>query len=367
MRGASATDIESPQWQVDLGGFVHADYALFVFDHGGVASSFRPKQLELGVAAQWGEQAGVRVDLNAFGNWVVDSAYQNQSAGALADSLVERAFVAWTPGRFTLRAGKMGVAAGVEALDVTERIPLSRSFTSEVATPDLFTGALGAVEVLPQLDLTLQVSNGWDKAVDDNRAKTALVALPHRWGELETGDWLFEGTLAGMAGAERSFSADARVLLDYSAAIRPLRQLLVNLELLYGWEEGVGRDAAGNSSGQLPAYWYGGQLDVYYDGSVQGAAVQGLRVGGRVEYHYDPDLSVGHPRLGNLPQLTTLLSTTAVARYALLPGLEAGIEYSIDFQKGEVANVSLHRNAPVSQLGSWFQTHQLLLALVGAF
>lgn len=344
-------------------GFAHADLQFLVFDGGDYTATFRPREVELDLEAGVAKGARVRLDFNVEASMGFGSPLDR-----LVDSLVEQAFVEWSPWLLTLAAGKMDSPIGLEPLDPVDRVATSTSWTSRLATPASLTGALLQANVIDEAGLFLLASNGWDKATDNNRSKTFGVGIPHRVWKVD-GGWFYEGTVGFIIGPERSFNNDQRWLVDYSGRVRLVSGLTLLLEGLYGEEGGLGHDArTGALDTEQAAKWYGGIVGMEVDaGALSGSSVDGLLAGLRVEYLHDHDLLLGLPTERALPPLTTLLGFTATVRYQLLDGIDVALEYRGEFQRGDVPNLSVHRNKSFTSLAHWFVTQEITATVIGRF
>jgi hypothetical protein len=81
---------------------------------------------------------------------------------------------------------------------------------------------------------------------------------------------------------------------------------------------------------------------------------------------HDHDLAIGLPNRPNLPNLTTLLGAAPTVRYELAAGIEAVAEYRVDFERGDVENVSVQRDGSNNPF-EWFITQEIVVGLMGKF
>jgi hypothetical protein len=364
--GGGAAIGELAGFDVDLHGFALAEGLVEVFDNDEYEVTFLPRELELDLEAAHDAGALLRLDLNLMTS-PEGNTFSSFDGEDLFDGLVEQVYVEWTRGKLKVRGGKFDAPFGVEPLDPHERIDLSRSTVSKLATPDLFTGFYASYAVMPMLDAYVIAVNGWDLSVDHNRSKTLGGGVPHRLGELPTGDYLYEGDLSFVAGAERVGVNDLRWLLDYSARLHLPGGVGLALELARGQEDGEGFNQRGMKDGIHAADWWGGLVTVEYERKKTGAeSLTGLAAALRVEYVHDHDLAIGLPNRPNLPNLTTLLGVAPTLRYELAPGIQVVAEYGVDFERGDVENVSVQRDGSNNPF-EWFITQEVVLGLLGWF
>jgi hypothetical protein len=353
-------------------GFVQAELQFSFFDNDTYDTTFLPRELELDVSATYLEVARIQIDLNLLTSPEPQrlSDQADLTSAVLFDALVEQAFAEWRKWGVTLRAGKMNIPFGSEPIDARDRVSLSRSTLTQLAAPSLLTGALLSYAARPALDLTLALVNGWDVTVDGNRvardgnrSKTLVGAVPHRFGALGDGRWLYTGNLATVLGAEQRGINDLKWILDYSGTLRLGEPWALSVELLYGEEQGEGYNRRGFIDGTRAAQWWGGMLTLSYTGCPRASGLlEKLKGDLRIEYLHDNDLSLGLPHVS---RMTTLLGTALTARYELVRGIDAALAYEVDLERGDVKGLSSRRN--VSNIFAWYATQELVFGLVAAF
>lgn len=362
--GAAARDV--PGVEIAWHGFALAEGMVVVFDNDEYEATFLAREVELDLEARHDTGALVRLDFNVAASPEGNS-FSIFGAGDLLDGLVEQAYVEWAPGKLAVRGGKFNAPFGVEPLDPHERLCVSRSTVSRLVTPDLLTGVYASYAIMPMLDGYVLAVNGWDLSVDRNRSKTIGGGLPHRFGTLANGDTLYEGNLSFIFGAERVGINDLRWVLDYSAKLNFPGGVGVAVEIARGQEDGEGYSRRGVKDGTHAADWWGGTLTADYDGSETGSEIlQAVTAALRIEYVHDHDLAIGLPNRPNLPNMTTLFGVAPAVRYQLSPELQVVAEYKVDFERGDVENVSVQRDASNNPF-DWFITQEIVLGLLGRF
>jgi hypothetical protein len=373
--GAAAATGLTRGLDIDIAGFVDAGFSMFVFDNKDFTMTFLPRRLELNVDARWTRSARIFLDLGLSTSPASRpiSAVSPTLDRDLVDALAEQAFAEWRGMGLTLRGGKLDRPFMNEPLDVTERTSLSRSTLSDLALPDTVTGLYADYELLPGVSVYGLVVNGWDPMdgrdiiVEElNRSKTFGGGLPHRLGTETGGDYLYEGNLAFLVGAEQAGVNDLTWVINYSGSFEVKEDLESRFELVYGGAQHQGFRQKDAKGGAHSAIWYGATASISWEGEEgEAGGLGGLKGDLRVEYLHDPDLFLDLPRAHNLPNLTTLLGVAATVRYALVRGFDAAIGYKVDFERGDVKNVSIQRN--VSSPFRWFKTHELMFDLIGYF
>lgn len=336
----SRTDDEA----VAVGGYVFSDFRYARPAQGDYTTTFRVRELELDVDAQLGPQSRVRVDLN-FQNGESGAALaQDRSFNeALASSLVEQAYIEWESCGLKLRGGTMNAPFGVEALDANERLPLSRSRTSRKATPDILTGVVVEWPITELVEVYGGAFNGWDLNIETNRSPTAALGVRHGFGGTAK-KRLYEGSLDGLVGPERPGSNDLRWIVDYSFTVQ-LGSLRIPGEVLVAGEQGRRLNRAGEAGPGRDASWAAGQLGVEWVGGDEA-----WRAGGRVEYLSDPDRFIDLPNRSGTDEL---FSGVVTGRVALDKGVEAGIEYRIDHQRGVGFAWESYQDVRVAVIGTF--------------
>jgi hypothetical protein len=359
---AAVASIDS--YDLHVSGFVQAEVAFLVFDDQEYEATFLPREIELDLEADYRDLARLRMDFNLLTTVELDSvAFASDLTDRdVFDSLVEQAYVEWSPWNLTLRVGKMNAPLGSEPLDARDRLPLGRSSLARYATPDLLTGTTLSYHAGDNADAYLAVVNGWDLTVDDNQSFTVGGGAPHRFGVISDGEWLYQGNLSTLIGVEQDKVNNLRWLIDYSASLYLAEWLRLSVELLYGEEEGMGYNKQKVRDPHESAQWWGGMITAGFGGHGVGGVARDLRAGLRLEYVHDHDLVLGLP---HLPSITTLVGTALTLRYALVKGVDAALEYRVDFERGDVKGVSVRRN--VASIFKWFVTQEVAVGLVGYF
>ena len=353
-----------------LAGFVDAELATVIFDNHDYDMTFLPRETELDVEVESGS-ARLRIDANL----ILGTDSQAVSTVSplldrdLFDALIEQAWVEYSVAGVNVRAGKMAAPSRSEALDVVDRLSLSRSSLAQLAAPSTLTGLCVDYALLPTLGVYATVVNGWDTTVEaDNRSKTLGLGLPHRAGSGARRPWAYEGDLSLLVGAERPGVNDLRWVVTYSGHVELTAALGLRGALVYGEEEGEGYSKKGDKDRLHAAQWYGGVLAVELEPTAESTGIaRDLKGDLRLEYLRDPDLRLDLPRRRNLPSFTTLVGGAGTLRYIVADSVDAGVEYRIDFERGDVKNVSVQRGGSGWNVFEWFVTQEVLLSLIGRF
>jgi hypothetical protein len=273
-------------------------------------NSFLLHAAHVAFAHSFSPEASAFISLDFGNDATVDNALY--SGASLAPVDVREAYAKWTPGDFTLVAGKFVTLQGIEVVDGPLNPTITRGFLFTLAEPVGHTGAkmqyaLGG----GMAHIGVGLVNGWDNMFDTNNQKTILYNAD------VAPSANFHAQLAGSWGAEQPgndknhrFSADLTGAAIFDA-------LALNFQANVGTESfpgGAPRDT-----------WFGlGVQPVYTSGD--------FVLGGRLEYFNDKTGS----RLGLVaddganPQKTSLLNFTITPGYMLSKSFTMRLEYRID-------------------------------------
>lgn len=261
------------------------------------------------VAHSFSPEASAFISLD-FGSDAAINNAQYAPAGTPVD--VREAYAKWTPGDFTLTAGKFVTLQGIEVVDGPLNPTITRGFLFALAEPVGHTGAKAQYTLGGGMaHIGVGVVNGWDNMVDHNNQKTILYNAD------VAPSANFHAQLAGSWGAEQPgndknhrFSADLTGAAIFDA-------LALNFQANVGTESfpgGAPRDT-----------WFGlGVQPVYTSGD--------FVLGGRLEYFNDKTGSrLGLTTDDGAPaQKASLLNFTITPGYMLSKSFTMRLEYRID-------------------------------------
>jgi hypothetical protein len=132
----------------------------------------------------------------------------------------------------SLDFGKMGTFIGAEVMEAIDNPTYSRSFLFNFAEPLTHTGLKIGYSFTDAVNAAVFVVNGWDNAVDDNKAKS--VGLSIGLAPMEQ----FSASVNVIHGPEQmDNSRDNRTLIDIVATITPIQPLSIILNYDDGKEE----------------------------------------------------------------------------------------------------------------------------------
>src|SRR5256885_10937264 len=210
---------ESPQ--VTVTGFAVGSAS---YDRARLANSFTAGKLALSLFKAAG-------DAYVFGQ--LTTALEGGEAATEIDNLI----VSWTPAtasRWTVAFGRFDAPIGFERDDEPLNFIATNSFNFAFARPSKLTGAIVRLTASPRLELATGAGDGWNVAVDNNRAKTALLRA--QWLPVDG----FTIGATGLYGPERgSTDARQRSLLSPDLTLE-LGRLVVGAELNIGRERAAG-------------------------------------------------------------------------------------------------------------------------------
>jgi hypothetical protein len=150
--------------------------------------------------------------------------------------------------QLVLWLGRFDAEVGFERDDEPLNVQPTQSFNFTFARPVKFTGLLARYTPLPGLSVAGFVVNGWDVALDNNKAVSfgaRVSLLPNEYSSV---------SLTGLAGPEKDDdSSDYRYLLSGDFTVQPMRPLIMAGELNCGSEENSAPDGG-------TARWIGGVL-----------------------------------------------------------------------------------------------------------
>lgn len=168
----------------------------------------------------------------------------------------------------TIQLGKFVTCHGAEVLEAKDNINYSYSFLFTYAIPITHTGLMVSYTFANILTATGYVVNGWDNALDNNRAKTYGISF--NFAPIQ----YFSAVVNFMAGPEQTNNdADWRYLLDVVLTAKPTTALTLVVNGDYAHES----TPTGNVS------WHGVDLIGKYD------ILSWLSGAARIEYFNDKD------------------------------------------------------------------------------
>ena len=175
----------------------------------------------------------------------------------------------------TIQAGKFVTFTGAEVLEAKDNLNYSFSYLFTYAIPITHTGLMLSYTVANTVTLSAYVLNGWDNALDNNRAKTYGASV----GIAPTQEVTLLLNL--LAGPEQTNNdQDWRYLFDAVLTVKPTTALTFVINVDYGHET----MPTGNSQ-HLPTTgtWSGADLIAKYD------FLSWFGLAGRIEYFNDRD------------------------------------------------------------------------------
>jgi putative OmpL-like beta-barrel porin-2 len=280
---------------------------LRVFDRPANTFSLNLVQLSLEKKAAELNTVGFRLDLDA-GRDVKFFQARGLDTG---DFDLEQAFIAYKAPLgegLTVTVGKFVTLLGAEIIEAPNNFNYSRSLLFGFAIPFTHTGLLLNYPILPLLDLTVGVVNGWDNVDDNNNAKTFIGRLG-----FNVSDQLM-ASLAGIYGAEQDDrSGPARWVIDFVTTLKPLPNLTLVLNYDYGHED----EAVVVDDQTKNAVWQGVEAIVHY------AFTEKFSLAARGEYFSDRDGA----RTGTAQDLW---EGTLTAGYKWVKAFETRLEYRHD-------------------------------------
>lgn len=234
---------------------------------------FKLRNANLKVSHAFTDQASVFVNLD-FGT---DASYNNVNFnfGSFATDAtgpvrvqnstpvdVREGYAKWTPGDFTLTAGKFVTTMGIEVVDGPSNPTITRGYLFWLAEPVTHTGAKGLYSIAGGMaHVGFGVVNGWDRLIDNNDKKTLIFNADVAPAEI------FKVQFSGAYGAEQDANnSDGRLTLDLTGAF-VFDSLTLNFQGLYGKEKVAGLDDK----------WFGFGLQPYFVADI-------FSIGGRIEY-----------------------------------------------------------------------------------
>jgi hypothetical protein len=210
-----------------------------------------------------------------------------------------------------LTVGRFETTIGAESIHSNQNDNFSRSFLFGLATPFTHTGVIAQKTLMQSGDsdlLTGRVGwvNGWDTINDVNNSGTLMFGgdlTPTDYLTLDVdATWGAEQGDTGAGGAAH-VNSDKRTLVDAVATLSApedmaqngmefLRQLKLQLNMVWGGEEGVG-DTIGGPAGNYTS-WYGLAATLRYDFDLPVLGGDGNEIGRwflavRGEFMEDPD------------------------------------------------------------------------------
>lgn len=211
---------------------------------------------------------------------------------------VQEAYATYTPGPFSLTAGKFASYMGIEAIEGYLNANITRGYSYNLAEPNTHTG-FKAHYAQGALDVGLGLVNGWDTLLDNNNDKTLIWRVALTPGER------FTINVNGSFGSEtENVSNRKRLSVDVNGAWSPREHLELRFQANAGWD-GVGRSDR--------AHWYVCGVQPLYTGEL-------FTLGARAELFLDPDGA--RAQLGPVRLLNLALTPGVIVGRALRARLE---------------------------------------------
>jgi hypothetical protein len=274
--------------------------------HLAVAHSFTPEASAF-ISLDFGSDAYINTsNYGIFQPLVAPTAQPTLAAPTGIPVDVREGYAKWTPGDFTLQAGKFVTLNGIEVVDGPLNPTLTRGFLFWLAEPVGHTGAkvnyaLGGGVA----HIGLGVANGWDRVIDNNNQKTLLFNA-----DVAPSD-KFHAQISGSWGAEQNNDdTHHRTTVDLTGA-GILGPVTLNFQGLIGTESFPG--GAPNDT------WFGFGLQPVY-------AMDAFSLGARIEYFNDKHGS----RIAPGTDKVSLLNFTITPGYMLAKSFTLRAEFRID-------------------------------------
>ncbi len=133
-----------------------------------------------------------------------------------------------------IKIGKFVTMHGAEVIEAKDNWNFTRSLLFGYAIPFTHTGIRAGYQFFDGLSGYLGINNGWDNVKDNNKGKSAEVALA--WAASDK----LSFNLAGMYGPEQASNDHSqRGLIDFLATYKPFEKWTFMLNADYGHEEDV--------------------------------------------------------------------------------------------------------------------------------
>jgi hypothetical protein len=283
-------------------------YAPAVYRAYDAAGGFQLHAAHLAVSHSFSSESSAFVSLD-FGT---DAAINSANYGANPVD-VREGYLKWTPGDFTLQAGKFVTLNGIEVVDGPLNPTLTRGYLYWLAEPVGHTGAkVNYAFGGGTAHLGVGLVNGWDQLLDNNNQKTVLF----------NGDIVpsanFHAQISGSWGAEQpNDDVHHRLTVDLTGAA-VMDALTLNFQALVGTESmpgGAPRDT-----------WFGIGLQPVY-------VMDAFSLGARLEYFNDKHgsrLVQGTGATALQPDKASLLNFTITPGYMVAKNLTLRAEFRID-------------------------------------
>jgi hypothetical protein len=174
--------------------------------------------------------------LGEFTDWNGDGVF-GDSAEETNDVELQEAYVTYNfPGLpdFQILGGKFATPIGMEVIESPLNYNISRALQFTWAGPFTHVGATASYAFAPEFSMMLGIVNGWDNVIDSNDGKSVIGAIninpvPE-----------FGMKVAGLYGAEQPDRGDSkRGLVDVGLTIKPIENLALLLEYIYGNESDI--------------------------------------------------------------------------------------------------------------------------------
>jgi hypothetical protein len=305
----------------------------------GIAHSFSPEasgyiRLDFGSDAMFNNigytPAAVGVQVTPGDPTAVPPTTETRRMGFGIPADVREAYGMWTPGDFTLKAGKFVTMNGIEVVDTPLNPTITRGFLFGLAEPVTHTGVKAQYTIAGGIaHVGAGIVNGWDNIIDTNNKKTILFnadVIPNN---------MFRAQLSGSWGAEQPGNDEnPRTTIDLTGAVT-LDNLVLNFQGLYGAE---GRSGFIDATG-LPQdnNWWGATIQPVF-------TMDMFSLGGRVEYFADKH---GGRSFAGAVDDVKLLNFTITPGITPTKGFTLRAEYRVDAVLGaKIADTVTNPAAP---------------------
>jgi hypothetical protein len=299
---------------------VYAPSAYRAYD---AANGFMLHAAHLAVSHSFSPESSAFISLDFGSDAIINTAnygvFASPAAGATGGTAgipvdVREGYLKWTPGDFTLQAGKFVTLNGIEVVDGPLNPTITRGFLYWLAEPVGHTGAkfnyaLGGGVA----HIGAGVVNGWDRLLDNNNQKTVLFNAD----VIPSTD--FHAQISGSWGAEQSNDdTHHRTTIDLTGA-GILGALTLNFQALVGFESFPTGSTINNGTKDT---WFGFGLQPVY-------TMDAFTLGARIEYFNDNHGSRLNGPVG-VPDKASLLNFTITPGYMVAKNLTLRAEFRID-------------------------------------
>lgn len=295
---------------IEFNGFVDFFYHL---DHAPRANAFQLSEIELDVIKTWKNAASLRLDLNYMPVTDAKGALVAPNVNDLVEQMYMTMDFLKKKTGLTFTVGKFNVPMAWEKLDATDTYQTSRGLLLEYGLPKNAVGFILGWERGP-FKSQFFVVNGWEESTksfvsDNNDAKTLGLRL-----EVNIRKFGLKLAMSGIYGSEGNRPGDTRTVFDVNLTFTRIKNLMVGLEFLYGYEAGASKMVVGQR-----ARWLGAGGMAHYRICRYFATTL------RFEHMDDADGA----RLSGVPERRRALSVAAL--FTIAKGAGATIEFRRDW------------------------------------